>query len=120
MTTITLDHTLYTGFVNNQNPVPYNPQPTTQSPSWFQPEKTTQPLVWLNPRPTRPPVYQTVPPVQTQRPVQTQPPVQVTANLNPDRFADSDFECGKPDFVQPTSTGLIVGGRYAQRGQFPW
>lgn len=89
-------------------------------------------VIWLNLKPTSSPA-QTVPLFQNQdlaprkpivaqgRPtVQNVMPVQVTDNANPERFGGPDYECGNPDYREPTTTGLIVGGRVAIRGQFPW
>lgn len=84
------------------------PIPTATA-AWPVPEKTTSPPIWVN-RPTKPPVAL----------LTTTPPPQVTQSVNPDRFGESDFECGNPDYQAPISTALIVGGRVANRGQFPW
>lgn len=116
VTTITLDHTLYTGTANR----PQKPsiESSTTPSEWLSTEKT-RPPPWLNPRPTKPPV-QPPPPIQIPQPIQNLSPVPEKPNQNSDRFGESDFECGNPEYQPPVSTGLIFGGRVANRGQFPW
>lgn len=105
MTTITLDHTLFTGI---SNPPPPRPNFVTSK----RPVQSTPPT----------PSWITNTPQLTQRPVfQTRPPVRpITDSDHDDRIDEPDFECGVPNYRPPTSTGLVVGGKFADRGQFPW
>lgn len=85
------------------------PQPTL---SYYQP--TQRPEVvqhpsWIPHQTTRRPVAQPPPPVET-----------IELSPNDNRFGDFDFDCGISDYKSPTSTGLIIGGQRANRGQFPW
>lgn len=98
MTTITLDHTLYTGLTNP----PLRPHSVSSS----RPE--TSQSVWLPPQTTRKPVPHTT--------------LTIPSSESDDRFGVdfSDFECGTTDYKAPTTTGLVVGGQTAQRTQFPW
>lgn len=69
---------------------------------------TVEPPAWIRPGTTRrPPVR---PPVVT-----NQPWIETNGG-----FDSSDLECGIPDYRAPATTGLIVGGEDAARGQFPW
>jgi hypothetical protein len=97
VTTIQLDHSLLTGLP----PQPLKPFVITTK----RPEQSPTPG-WISP-PTRPAIQAT----------QTIPPVN-----NDDRFGvfSNDFECGMTDYKAPTTTGLILGGQVANRGQFPW
>jgi hypothetical protein len=38
----------------------------------------------------------------------------------PQSSTNDQLECGISGFQKPKTTGLIVGGREAVRGQFPW
>jgi hypothetical protein len=95
VTTITLDHTLFTGLAY---------------PSHMMQIKTTLPPA------TRPPV--TRPPAT--RPPTARPPTILEPYSSYEEMVDSDFECGITDYKAPSVTGLIVGGKKANRGQFPW
>lgn len=111
VTTITLDHTLFTGLAHPpQRPYTFsilNPEPT-------QPQTL----------PTQPPTFSSqLPSIPPQPPTTQRPIIQTTAqpiDPNNDRFGTGDFECGVRDYKPPTVTGLIVGGKNAHRGQFPW
>lgn len=105
MTTITLDHTFFTGISNP--PLPQRPFVTPSK----RPDITpTSQNYWMTPpRPTVQPVY---PNFSTLRPV--------TESNNNEKINEFDFQCGVPDYRPPTSTGLVVGGNFAHRGQFPW
>lgn len=37
-----------------------------------------------------------------------------------DQLMITNFQCGSPDVKTPSSTGLVLDGRQAIRGQFPW
>lgn len=56
--------------------------------------------------------------------IQTPPPtVLKPAPRNPQPQILSRFgsnQCGVPDYKQQSFTSLIVRGRFAERGQFPW
>lgn len=110
VTTITLDHTLYTGLSNP----PQRPAPAPAPPAWIPPRTTRQPDYATTRMPFRP---------QTQPPIY-RPPIQVVPtvkpNSNEDVHNEFDFECGGSDYRAPTATGLIHGGQNANRGQFPW
>lgn len=102
VTTITLDHTLYTGLTRPpQRPI------ATRRP------ETPEPISWLPP--TRQPEYKPQPPVQPEP--QVVQPSQIKPNGN---FEEFDFECGVSDYKVPTATGLVFGGQNAVRGQYPW
>lgn len=49
----------------------------------------------------------------------TQPPVQPT-QAPAQNFNFDTYQCGVPDYNAPSATGLVFGGRFANRGQFPW
>ena len=85
VTTITLDHTLFTGLANP-------------------PQK---PYVLTTGRPEP----QILPPT-SERPFVHLPPLPTTNN-NDDKFEDSsdDFECGRTEYRAPTTTGLVIGGQ---------
>lgn len=77
---------------------------------------------------TEAPVYVATPTPAFVAPQTTRRPVQETSTSNqkpddtssdPNRF-DKDFDCGVPDYQAPTTTGLVLGGKVANRGQFPW
>jgi hypothetical protein len=63
---------------------------------------STQEPFWTQPRPTRPQIVQTAPPAQQ----------------NYERI--ENFECGITEYQAPSTTGLVIGGHNAVRGQFPW
>lgn len=113
MTTLKLVHTFTTGLTGG-----LAHRPTyTEAPVVYQ---TNPPVVYQ----TNPPVYETAAPVRyttrrtTARPVYTQATTQATTQQVIDRV--ENFECGIPDYDTQTTTGLIVGGQDANRGQFPW
>lgn len=92
VTSITLDHTLYTGLTQP----PLKPQIAST---------TTQPEIPQTSIITRRPVIHTT-----------------LSTTNDDIFGvtNNEFECGTTDYKAPTTTGLIIGGNQANRGQFPW
>lgn len=108
MTTITLDHTFTTGVANAlkpQQPVQVPQVPQSQS----QMTKRTTTLA--------------------NRFSSSQQPASLTTEVIPsnqnspditDSLNNVNFECGKPDFREPSVTGLVIGGYQAVRGQFPW
>ena len=101
VTTITLDHTFYTGL---SNPPPQRPVYTTSppTPSWMLYQNTRRPVPVLRPE---------------EAPATRKPPAPSIQTLH----ANSDFdECGVPDYRAPSTTGLVIGGMNANRGQFPW
>lgn len=106
VTTITLDHTLFTGLSNS----PQRPAAATAPPAWTPRPPPPPPTTRLPFRPqTEPPIYQPPIHVPTARP-----------NSNEDVHNEFNFECGASDYRAPTATGLLVGGQNANRGQFPW
>jgi hypothetical protein len=36
------------------------------------------------------------------------------------QLVNTNSQCGVPEFKAPTTTGLVLGGFQAIRGQFPW
>lgn len=121
VTTIALDHTLYTGlaqqnFQNNQNlfTTPPNTQPAIIP---TEPPITQAPV-------TRPPI--TRPPVT--RPTTTEEPYifpEFTPTKKPistsdERLGEFSSQCGVPQYRVQNSTGLILSGKVAIKGQFPW
>lgn len=90
MTTITLDHTLFTGLANP----PQKPYAlTTRRPEpQILPPASERPFIQLPPPP---------------------PPPTSSSITNDDRFEDlnDDFECGQTDYRAPTTTGLVIGGQ---------
>ena len=102
MTTITLDHTLFTGLANP--PLrPYSsstrrPEPFPERP-FVQPQASERPFV-------QPPPLQSSQPPRDQF-VHEQPPT------NEDKFQDlnGEFECGRTEYRAPTTTGLVIGGQ---------
>jgi hypothetical protein len=112
-TNINLEHTFsITTTSSNQNQqqkppaqVIYRPETTTTQ--WIPPPTTpTTPNVVYVQQTTRLPVFiqeTTTQPLQRPQPAQTQ-----------------DFKCGVPNIKSHVSTGLIVKGKTAIRGQFPW
>ncbi|KAG5681576.1 hypothetical protein PVAND_010995 [Polypedilum vanderplanki] len=116
VTTIQLDHTLYTGLSNNQlKPVGTNTNnynnnvnninfaPPPSRPQTQAPFRTTAP-------PTRPPPF--IP--------QTQPPAPVLPTNSAERASEFSAQCGIPFYRPKESTGLVVGGKTGVKGQFPW
>ena len=103
--------------VNYQPAVTYQPQTAIN----YQPQiaVTYQPQVAVTYRPQtavnyQPQPYQTVP---------TLPPIQKTPApvINYNQYNQpTESTCGVPIFVTPTTTGLIIKGKKAVRGQFPW
>lgn len=96
VTTITLDHTLFTGLTH--------PPKKAQTVSTTPTEVPVEIPNWTPSRPVIQPQSSSVAPPFVN---------------NKDRFVD-DLECGIPDYKAPTTTGLIIGGQSAHRGQFPW
>lgn len=91
VTTITLDHTFTTGIPNALRP---------------------------NPSPVRPQMIQTF--QTTTRPPTTLPPqLEPSPNIQ-NQLYNVNFQCGVPEFRAPSTTGLVLGGYQAIRGQFPW
>lgn len=99
-TTINLEYTFSTGLSglsSSQQRIPpaqvqYRSEVTN---AYVQPQQAT-----------RPPAYRQ----------QTSPPQAQFFN----NWVPTGFECGVPDFKIYFSTGLIVKGQTAVRGQFPW
>ncbi|XP_058061868.1 serine protease gd-like [Anopheles bellator] len=128
VTTVKLEHTLYTKVNGNGNDfnqiLPY--QPTYQPPAQQRPTQTTPaPFVYQPPMPEyspqrpfgqrpfaqRPPVQEQPRPQQTSRPPQpvTVPPQPPTTN--------AEITCGS---VAPLGTRLSINGVRSSKGQFPW
>lgn len=55
---------------------------------------------------------------QTRSP-ETIPTTTEYLNIEP-RIATESFDCGIPDFSPPKFSGLVINGKVAVRGQFPW
>jgi hypothetical protein len=118
VTTINLEHTLTTGLApgsgwQNQN---YNYQ-TTRAPVYVQ--QPTEAPIYVQ-QTTRAHVYvqRTTTRKQWTQTATTQPAIQTTTETSlPDRIQGNDFECGIP---KVTTTGLVINGEFASRGQFPW
>jgi hypothetical protein len=110
-TNINLEHTFsITTTSSNQNQqqkppsqVIYRPETTTTQ--WI-PPPTTPKVIFVQQTTRLPLVYiqeTTTQPSQRPQPIQT-----------------LGFDCGVPNFKTPFSTGLVVNGKNAVRGQFPW
>jgi hypothetical protein len=107
-TNINLEYTFSTpGSNSNQQQVIYRPE-TTASPQRISPP-TTPKVIYIQQTttqtPQRPQVFIQETTTQSQRPQPTQ---------------TQSFDCGVPNFKTPFSSGLIVNGKNAIRGQFPW
>lgn len=74
--------------------------PTTRQPSYIESLPARQP-VYIEPQTTRQPILEIV-----------TPPVRENNN--------GEGECGVPEYNEPLTTALVVGGRVANRGKFPW
>ncbi|XP_039443517.1 CLIP domain-containing serine protease B15-like [Culex pipiens pallens] len=130
VTTINLEHTLYTQLANNgqngggfqmfpQRPI-YQPQPQPQPqqpfpaqtrPTWNNEPQTTPPRV-VQPRPTQP-----------QRPRTTtaqvfRPQPVATTETPPAQQSTSSFTCGRPSSA--FLNRLSINGELVEKGQFPW
>lgn len=111
VTTITLDHTFTTGIPNALQPSAPAPVPqiiqrpaaTTRAPAPIITSRFPSPL----------------PAQTTQSAPQIASSNQITAEVV-DSLNNVNFQCGKPDFREPSVTGLVIGGYQAVRGQFPW
>ena len=119
MTTITLDHSLFTGLSQNdvygsQNTYSVKPQPEIEA---TQPPKTTPSVTYA----TRPSV--TYQPVTTRAPVTKAPYTVPQTTRRPstdERLSELSFQCGVPQFPIKNVTSLVVNGKKAMKGQFPW
>lgn len=47
-------------------------------------------------------------------------PVLTQSHSHVEIFKEFDFECGNTAYKPPKTTGLVIGGHNAHRGQFPW
>lgn len=120
-TTITLDHTFVTG-LSGSSP---NQQKFFQPQNIYQPQTTTAPKVIYVQPPQTTPAPQII---YVQPPQPTRPPIYVQQTSLPqyqnfnsgERFVTAEFECGVTSLKPPVSTGLIINGQTANRGQFPW
>ena len=118
---------------NSQPVVNYQPQPAVN----YQPQPAVnyqpQPAVNYQPQPDinyqpQPAVnYQPQPAVnyqpQPSPTVPTLPPIQKTHVPSINYYQNNQLAgstCGVPTFNIPTTTGLIIKGKKASRGQFPW
>lgn len=133
VTTIMLDHTLYTGLagqqvLTNRQPAPsqrptFNPQPAfnPQQQQTYNPQQQQQQTYnpqpqqqAYNPQPpqTRPP--QTRPPQTTSRPIASFENIGGGSN---ERLNEFSSQCGVPKHRVQDSTGLVVNGKAATKGQ---
>lgn len=133
MTTITLDHTFYTGLVhqNYPHPIPFEtttlrPQPPRTQPydpnfHVFppQPETNFNQNPWTNQRTTVKPVQPNQWPSVTATPSTATQQTPYWEN-NSGNSIEQNFECGVPDYRPRTHTPLVYRGKEADRGQFPW
>jgi hypothetical protein len=99
VTTIKLHNTFETNL--NSRVLP----PDTQLPVTYQ----TQPPVIYQ---TQPPQYQTPPPPR--------PIYQTTTQRITFPVQSNYFQCGVRYYQKPSTTGLVINGLLAKRGQFPW
>ncbi|KAL7034191.1 hypothetical protein ACKWTF_007887 [Chironomus riparius] len=121
VTTIALDHTLYTGLAQQNfqnNPNLFTTPPTQSAVIPTEPATTQAPLPIT--RATRPPVTR---PTTTDEPyifpdVNTSKKPQ--ASSSGERIGEFDSHCGVPQIRLQNSTGLILSGKVAMKGQFPW
>ena len=118
-----LDHTLHTGLAaqqqgnwqrpsynNNQN---YNQQYTTQSPYYTQQQYTTQsPFYQTRPQPTRPPTSSS----SESSPSNSEEEEEGEED-NSEQLTEFSSQCGIPKYKRRDSTGLVVNGRTAFKGQ---
>ncbi|XP_058824270.1 serine protease gd-like [Topomyia yanbarensis] len=136
ITTINLEHTLYTqlqpqnmnGFGFHRPPVTnsvgFQPQPQPQSnvpqpQPQAQPPLQTRPQWNYEPQTSRPPVYPTRPAVA--RPVvrpQTTTPIAIRTTPAPQVLTTSNRVCGKPS--KSFLNKLSFNGELTEKGQFPW
>lgn len=104
LTNLMLEYTYSTGLPDNYN---------SQQPSLQQGQSTSQF--------TQPAQVQYV--QQTTRVTQRYTP-NTTPKVFPTHAPSQNYnvgnQCGIPEYNAPTTTGLIHGGRFATRGQFPW
>lgn len=120
-----LDHTLYTGLaagqqqINNRQPSIQNQRPVQNS---FEPQQPApQPQ---RPAYTQPPVYEPQP-TYTQQPVYKPQPTsrpQLPSSFenlgsSSERLNEFSSQCGVPKLRPQTSTGLVVNGKAAVKGQ---
>lgn len=131
VTTITLEHTLYTGLAaglqNQAQPQQY--QPNQQQQQQYQPVQIqSQGNFNQIPNPQRPAATQRPILQNTQRPP-VRPPVQNgfdsfsnsgSGSGSGEKFSDINTQCGVPNNRIRESTGLVVNGKVAAKGQFPW
>lgn len=140
--TIVLFHTLTTQ-------LSYSDQSQKPSVPYYQPEPSYQaakPVIQPSYQTTAAPVYQTeaAPAYQTEAapayqtaaaPAYQYPTTRrqttmrkrttVQTTTTPQRVVSNqagtlDYECGVPDYNRPPGIGLVINGRVADRGQFPW
>ncbi|KAL7035925.1 hypothetical protein ACKWTF_008625 [Chironomus riparius] len=125
VTTITLDHSFLTGLSSNNfygNPNTYPVRPTRlpiTEPPIIRPTITQSPVTY---RPvTYPP--ETFRP-KTQKPSTRSPPIITRPTERPtsidEKLGILNSQCGDPQVNLRNVTSLIVNGRMALRGQFPW
>lgn len=110
VTAITLDHTFTTAIPNA-----LKPNQPVQVPQLVQSQPTKSPA--------KPPSITTTNRMLPASQGPTQPANQKPTNISPsvvDSLENVNFQCGSPEFRQPTTTGLVIGGYQAVRGQFPW
>jgi hypothetical protein len=135
VTSITLDHTLYTGLsnqpngitnVNNNNNFPNNNNNIFNQNSNSQNNNNNNFNPNFNNQNKNPNInnnnnnnFNNI----NQRPI-TQAPPQQPINQFPqnsgERVGEFTSQCGVPQFRFPQSTGLVVNGKSAVKGQFPW
>lgn len=117
VTTITLDHSFFTGLSNNgyfggQNSITrpsVTYPPVTQPPVTYQTENYRP--VTQQPRTQRP---STRPP-----PIIIRPPLEIGTSLE-EKLMLLNSQCGKPKVNLRNTTSLVVKGKLAMLGQFPW
>ncbi|ETN62786.1 serine protease [Anopheles darlingi] len=141
VTTVNLDHTLYTEVqqlpfgaqgngiqflpgMGNGFQSPAQQQPVTQRPNVFRPQgqPVTRPSVYQPPVQTVPqyperPRPQTVPQPQPQPQAQPQPESQPQPQPQSPSATNSEILCGT---VAPLGNRLSINGKRSSRGQFPW
>lgn len=135
VTTINLEHTLYTqlqpnGFPNNNNGFQYQPPVDTNQLSYHQPYPVVRPVQQPQPQPQpQPPPRPTNPPQisyepQTHRTTYVPIPTRGMSRPNPGRttisppVSSGSFTCGKPS--SSSLNRLSFNGERVDKGQFPW
>jgi hypothetical protein len=114
-TLIKLDHNFITGLSGSKVNLEQRPQPEVTTAQQWIPPPVTPKIVYVQATSTVPPkvVY-----LQQTAPYQSQIQNFVNVQQTPQFYPVN--ECGVPTVRPPSSTGLVIHGRSASRGQFPW